>query len=104
MTGLAIFYLVSANKVGLAARLQDLWLYTLVSTANISGQVANIAAMRCIPLLVAILVGLCTPVLVFSLTYKVLENQERMTSQVMADSALTLLHLTSQSLVMVVVR
>ena len=49
------------------------------------------------------LVGLCTPVLVSSLTYKVLENQERMTSQVMVGSALTLLHLTLQSLVIVVV-
>ena len=59
--------------------------------------------MRYIPLSVAMLMGLCTPVLVSSLTYRVLENQERMTSQVMVGSALTLLHLTLQSLVIVVV-
>ena len=84
-----ILYWVSANKASLAARLQDLRLHTLVSVANISGEVATIATMRYIPLSVSMLIGLRTPMLVFSLTYKVLENQERMTSQVMAGSAIT---------------
>jgi drug/metabolite transporter (DMT)-like permease len=47
--------------------------------------------MRYIPLSIAALVSLCTPLLVFPLSYWLFKNQERLTWSVMAGSTLTLL-------------
>jgi drug/metabolite transporter (DMT)-like permease len=96
LTGLAMHYFFSADKTSLAARLraaepQGLWLFGLVGAANISGQITTIAAMRYIPLAVAALVGLCTPLLVFPLSYWLFNSQERLTLPVVVGSLLTLL-------------
>jgi drug/metabolite transporter (DMT)-like permease len=96
LTGLAMHYFFSADKASLVTRLRaaapsGLWLFALVGTANISGQITTIAAMRYIPLSVAALVSLCTPLVVFPMSYWLFKNQERMTLPVVAGSALTLL-------------
>ena len=96
LTGLALHYVFSADKASLITRLraaepQGLWLFALVGTANISGQITTIASMQYIPLAVAALVGLCTPLLVFPISYLLFKNQERVTLTVLAGGAFTLL-------------
>ena len=96
LTGLALHYFLSKDKASLVSRLRaaqsrGLWLYALVGVANISGQIATIASMRYIPLSIAALVSLCTPLLVFPLSYWLFKNQERLTWPVVAGSVLTLL-------------
>jgi drug/metabolite transporter (DMT)-like permease len=96
LTGLALHYFFSKDKASLASRFRSaerrgLWLYALVGMANITGQVTTIASMRYIPLSIAALVSLCTPLLVFPLSYWLFKSQERLTSSVMAGSVLTLL-------------
>ena len=95
LSGLAIHYFFSANKISFGLRLRaadrrGLWLFALVGIANISGQIATIASMRYIPLAVAALVGLCTPLLVFPISYWLFKNQERLTVTVVSGGALTL--------------
>ena len=96
LTGLALHYVLSKDKASLLSRLRlaesrGLWLYALVGMANISGQITTIASMRYIPLSIAALVSLCTPLLVFPMSYWLFKNQERLTWSVMAGSTLTLL-------------
>jgi drug/metabolite transporter (DMT)-like permease len=96
LTGLALHCYFSADKASLASRLRaadrsGLWLYALVGAANISGQITTIASMRYIPLSLAALVGLCTPLLVFPMSYWLFKNQERLSMTVLMGSALTLL-------------
>lgn len=96
LSGLAIHYFFSADKASLWQRLRSanpkgLWLFALVGTANISGQITTIASMRYIPLSVAALVSLCTPLLVFPMSYWLFKNQERLSWTVMAGSIMTLL-------------
>ena len=96
LTGLVTHYLFSADKASLMTRLraaepQGLWLFALVGAANISGQITTIASMQYIPLAVAALVGLCTPLLVFPISYLLFKNQERVTPTVLAGGAFTLL-------------
>jgi drug/metabolite transporter (DMT)-like permease len=95
LAGLAMHYFFSADKASLTTRLRQaerpgLWLFALVGAANISGQITTIAAMRYIPLAVAALVGLCTPLLVFPLSYWLFKSQEPLTVSVVLGSLLTL--------------
>jgi len=76
--------LKTANHKGVA-------LYVLVGIANISGQICTIASMRYLPLSVAALVTLCTPLLVFPLSYWLFKNKEDIMVTVLLGSALTLL-------------
>lgn len=96
LTGLALHYFLSKDKASLMSRLRSaerrgLWLYALVGATNITGQIATIASMRYIPLSIAALVSLCTPLLVFPLSVWLFKNQDRLTWPVMTGSALTLL-------------
>ena len=96
LSGLAIHYFFSPDKASIGQRLRaadrpGLWLFALVGTANISGQITTIASMRYIPLSVAALVSLCTPLLVFPLSYWLFKNQEHLSLPVMLGSGLTLL-------------
>ena len=95
LAGLAMHYAFSSDKASLTTRLRaaeakGLWLFALVGAANISGQITSIASMRYIPLSVAALVGLCTPLLVFPLSYWLFKNQEPLTLYVVLGSLLTL--------------
>jgi drug/metabolite transporter (DMT)-like permease len=96
LTGLVLHYFLSKDKASLVSRLRSaerrgLWLYALVGAANITGQIATIASMRYIPLSIAALVSLCTPLLVFPLSVWLFKNQDRLTWPVMTGSTLTLL-------------
>ena len=95
LTGLAMHYLFSADRASLMTRLRaskptGIWLFALVGAANISGQITTIASMRYIPLAVAALVGLCTPLVVFPMSYWLFKNQERITPTLVVGSVLTL--------------
>jgi len=96
LAGLALHYFLSKDKASLMLRLRSaerrgLWMYALVGAANITGQIATIASMRYIPLSIAALVSLCTPLLVFPLSVWLFKNQERLSWPVMTGSTLTLL-------------
>ena len=96
LTGLALHCYFNTNKASLVVRLRaaersGLWLYALVGVANISGQITTIASMRYIPLSLAALVTLCTPLLVFPLSYWLFKNQQPLTLNVVLGCILTLL-------------
>ena len=94
--GLVLHLSFSSGKRQLVARLREasrsgLWLYALIGVATISAQMCTIGAMRYIPLSVATLVTLCTPLLVFLLSHWLFKQQEEITATLLAGSALTLL-------------
>lgn len=94
--GLVLHLSFSSGKRQLVARLREasrsgLWLYALIGVATISAQMCTIGAMRYIPLSVATLVTLCTPLLVFPLSHWLFKQQEEITATLLAGSALTLL-------------
>ncbi len=96
MAGLALHLLLGTERSGLLQRLRaaprsGVWLFALVGVANISGQISTIAAMRFIPLSVVALVTLCTPLLVFPLSYWLFKNQEALKLSTLCGGALTLL-------------
>ena len=96
LTGLAMQLIFSGDRSTLLVRLRaakpsGLWLFALVGAANISGQITTIASMRYIPLAVAALVGLCTPLVVFPMSYWLFKNQERITASLLGGSVLTLM-------------
>jgi drug/metabolite transporter (DMT)-like permease len=65
--------------------------FALIGVATISGQILSIGAMRYIPLSVAAVVTLCTPLLVFPLSRLLFKNQEPMSTSLLAGSAMTLI-------------
>ena len=58
---------------------------------TISAQVCVISSLRYIPLAVATLVTLCTPLLVFPLSYLLFKDQEDITAATLLGSVLTIL-------------
>lgn len=74
-----------------AASRSGVWLYALLGTFTISGQILGIGAMRYIPMSIATLLTLCTPILVFPLSHLLFKNQEDITPVVLGGTALTLL-------------
>ena len=96
LTGLAIQMVLTKDRSTLwsslrAANRSGVGFYALVGIANISGQMFTIASMRFIPVSVATLVSLCTPLLVFPVSYWLFKHQERLTLPVVMGSVLTLL-------------
>lgn len=96
IAGLALHLLLGSERSGLFQRLRaaprsGVWLYAMVGVANISGQMSAIGSMRFIPLSVAALVTLCTPLLVFPLSYWLFKNQETLKVSTVCGGALTLL-------------
>ncbi|MDB5893211.1 MAG: hypothetical protein JWQ88_742 [Rhodoferax sp.] len=94
--GLALHLLFSAGKRGLPQRLREasrggVGLFALMGVTTISAQMCTIAAMRYIPLSVATLITLCTPVLVFPLSHWLGQNNEPITIRTVAGCVLTLL-------------
>lgn len=94
--GLVLHLAFSAGKRELAARLRSAsrsgaWLYALIGVCTISAQICVISSMRYIPLAVATLVTLCTPLLVFPLSHLLFKDQEDITATTVLGSALTLL-------------
>jgi drug/metabolite transporter (DMT)-like permease len=94
--GLALHLAFSSGKRELPARLQaasrsGICLYALIGVATISAQICTIVSMRYIPVSVATLVTLCTPLLVFPLSRWLFKKEERITAPMLIGSALTLL-------------
>ncbi|MCZ8254295.1 MAG: EamA family transporter, partial [Polaromonas sp.] len=95
-SGLALQLAFGSGKNALVARLRQasrsgMALFALIGVTTISAQMLVIGSMRYIPLSVATLVTLCTPILVFPLSYLLFRNQDKVTATVLAGSALTLL-------------
>jgi drug/metabolite transporter (DMT)-like permease len=93
--GLALHLAFSADKKGLVARLkqanrQGIWLYALMGVCTISGQMCLIGAMRFIPVSVATLMTLCTPLLVFPLSHLLFKNSGDVTRNTVLGGALAL--------------
>lgn len=94
--GLVLHLAFSPGKRELVARLRaasgsGAWLYALIGVCTISAQICVISSMRYIPLAIATLVTLCTPLLVFPLSHLLFEDQEDITAATLLGSALTLL-------------
>lgn len=94
--GLALHLAFSSDKGGIAARLRSasrsgMVLYALIGVTTIAAQMCVISSMRYIPLSVATLVTLCTPVLVFPLSHLLFRNDDKITAATLAGSGLTLL-------------
>jgi drug/metabolite transporter (DMT)-like permease len=68
-----------------------IFLYALLGVLTILGQIFGIAAMRYIPMSIATLITLCTPVLVFPLSYLLFRTSDDFTPKVLGGTALTLL-------------
>lgn len=65
-------------------------LYALGGVLTISAQMCMIASMRHIPIAIATVITLCTPLVVMPVSYWVLRNQERIGAATLAGAALTL--------------
>jgi len=94
--GLVLQLAFSADKRGIVSRLRaashgGVALFATIGVTTISAQMCAIGAMRYIPLSVATLVTLCTPILVFPLSHLLFRNQDRITAITLAGSGLTLL-------------
>lgn len=94
--GLLLHLAFTPDKMQLLERFKTasrsgVWLYAALGVCTISGQILGIAAMRYIPLSIATLLTLCTPILVFPLSYLLFKNQDDLTPTVLAGSGLALL-------------
>ena len=79
--GLALQLAASSHKRDIGMNLRNanpggVWLFVLIGIMTISAQMCAIGAMRYIPLSVATLVTLCTPLLVFPLSHLLFKNSE----------------------------
>ena len=95
MAGLALHLAFSAGKRQLLPRLRlasrsGFWLYTLMGVCTIAAQMCLIGSMRYLPLSVTALLMLCTPVLVFPLSYWLFKDRGAITRATLAGAALTL--------------
>jgi drug/metabolite transporter (DMT)-like permease len=95
LSGLVLHLLFTSKKRALFARLrsadrQGIWLFTLIGVATISGQILTIGAMRFIPVSVATLVTLCTPLLVIPLSRVIYKSAEKISANLLVGAALTL--------------
>lgn len=96
VSGLAFHLLFSTGKREIAARMRaadrgGMALFALIGVSTISAQICVIAAMRYIPLSIATLVTLCTPILVFPLSHLLFKDRDAIKATTLAGSGLTLL-------------
>lgn len=95
VSGLLLHVLLTPKKSALlrdfkTANHAGMGLYAVVGVANISGQICTIASMRYIPLSVAALVTLCTPLLVIPLSLYLFKDQEALRVTALLGALLTL--------------
>ena len=96
ITGLALHILLTPKKLELlrnfkTANRRGMVLFAVVGVANISGQICTIASMRYIPLSVAALVTLCTPLLVIPLSLYLFKDQEVLRVTALLGAVITLM-------------
>ena len=94
--GLTLHLLFSVKKKGLfsswrSADRTGIWLFALIGVCNILGQMGMIAAMRYIPLSVAALMTLCTPILVFPLSHLLFKGKDDITLSTLLGIGLSLI-------------
>lgn len=94
--GLALQLVFSADKHSLRTRLQTasrsgIVFFAVIGITTITAQMCVIGAMRYIPLSVATLVTLCTPLLVFPLSHLLFKNSDEIMATTLVGSVLTLL-------------
>ena len=65
-------------------------LFAIGGVITICAQMSVVAAMRYIPVAIVALITLCTPIIVFPLSYFVLRNQERVTARTVLGATMTL--------------
>ena len=95
VAGLALHLAFSAEKTQLLARARHadqggVWLYAVMGVCTIAAQMCLIGSMRYIPVSVTAMLTLCTPVMVFPLSYWLFKDQEAITPATLAGAALTL--------------
>jgi drug/metabolite transporter (DMT)-like permease len=73
-----------------AADRQGVLLFTIGGLLTILSQISMVVSLRYIPVSITALISLCTPALVFPMSYFFLKNQERITWTPMLGCALTL--------------
>ncbi len=96
LCGLALHLAFSSGKRGMLSNFHTIsrsgaWLYALVGVSTISAQMCMIASMRYIPLSVATLVTLCTPLLIFPINHWFFKNEDDVTAVTLVGGMLTLL-------------
>lgn len=95
VAGLALHLAFSGGKTQLLGRLRQAnsrgaWLYAVMGVCTIAAQMCLIGSMRYIPVSVTAMLTLCTPVLVFPLSYWLFKDQDAITSTTLLGAALTL--------------
>ncbi|MDO9360994.1 MAG: DMT family transporter [Polaromonas sp.] len=93
--GLVLHVLFSKDKALLASRLKSadrggVALFAFSGVVTISAQTCLIVSLKYIPVSVASLITLCTPVLVFPLSYLLFKNSEKITRKTVIGGLLTL--------------
>jgi len=95
LSGIALHMAFNRSSRTLPATLRSadrtgLLLYAVSGILTMSAQMLTIASMSYIPVSIAALITLCTPLLVFPLSYLLFRNEERITPRVLVGSALAL--------------
>ena len=100
VAGLALHLAFSRGKTQLLGRLRQadtmgVWLYAVMGVCTVAAQMCLIGSMRYIPVSVTAMLTLCTPVLVFPLSYWLLKDQDAITLTTLLGAALTLAGMAS---------
>jgi len=95
VAGLVLHVAVTPGKRDLLAQLaradrRGLWLFAIVGLGNIGGQIFSIGAMRYIPMGIAVLLSMSTPLLIFPLSRLMFANSEPWTVKLIGGSALAM--------------
>ncbi|MEO7242491.1 MAG: DMT family transporter [Variovorax sp.] len=94
--GLTMHWAFTKGKAEIASSLRTadrrgVWMYVGVGAATILAQIFSIASMRYIPLSIATLITLCSPVLVFPLSFLIYKNSDRVTGLTVLGCLLALI-------------
>lgn len=95
VAGLLLHLAVTPGKRDLLGQLRrsparGLWLFAIVGLGNIGGQIFSIGAMRHIPIGIAVLLTMSTPLLVFPLSRLMFANSEPWTFKLIGGSLLAM--------------
>lgn len=94
LSGLLLHFCVMPDKRQLLGQLRQapplgVWLFALLGTVTIAGQIFSIAAMRYVPIAITNLVSLCSPLLVIPLSRLFYKNADKTTPDVFLGVVLT---------------
>ena len=94
LSGLLLHFCFMPDKRQLLGQIRQapqlgVWLFALLGTCTIAGQIFSIAAMRHVPISVTNLVSLCSPLLVIPLSRVLYKNEGKVTLDVVLGAVLT---------------